>query len=103
MNILRPGPLVLIMTKPARKVLRITVCALAPGRLGLEWDYDDGTRESSFATPAVINKVLDEHGHAITVEALEQIAFHGHRRVLNLPLNRQPNILPLAPGTLSLH
>ena len=103
MNIVWPAALVLIMTKPARKALRITVCALAPGRLGLEWEYDDGTQESAFATPAAIHKVLTDHGHAITPEALEQIAFHGHRRVLNLALTHKSNILPVAPSTLSLH
>jgi len=102
MNILRRAALVSIMTKLPKKPLRITVCALAPGRLGLEWDYADGTRETTFATPAGITKVFGDYGHAITAEVLEQIAFHGHRRVLNLPLT-QSMMLPAAPIKPSLN
>jgi hypothetical protein len=74
----------IMMINAPKEVVRITARALGTGRLGLEWEYADGTSEAKFATPATIIKVFDDFGHSINSEALSQIAFCGHRRVLNL-------------------
>jgi hypothetical protein len=74
----------IMMINTAKEVVRITVRALTSGRLGLEWEYADGTSEANFATPATVIKVFNDFGHFINSDALSQIAFYGHRRVLHL-------------------
>ena len=72
------------MPDPAKKILRIVVQAPRRGKLGLEWNYADGTSESGPASVAAIHKVLADLGHSISAEALSRIAFCGHRLVLTL-------------------
>jgi hypothetical protein len=73
------------MSEQPKKIIRITVCAPEPGKLGLVFDYADGSSSSSLATVSTVRLVLADHGHAISSEALAGIAFSGHRRVLNFP------------------
>jgi len=72
------------MNEHPKTLLRLIVAAPRPGKLGLEWNYADGTSESAPASVAAIHKVLADHGHTISVEALSRIAFCGHRLVLTL-------------------
>ena len=78
------------MPEPEKKLMRIIVQAPRRGKLGLEWNYSDGSSEKAPASVAAIHKVLAAHGHEISAEALSRIAFCGHRLVLTLRLERQP-------------
>jgi hypothetical protein len=71
----------------SKTLVRITVKAPERGKLGLQFDYVDGSSEVRLATVATIHKVLRDHGHGISAEALSRIAFCGHRLVLTSRLS----------------
>ena len=78
------------MSEPQKDLLRITVHAPRRGKLGLDWAWSDGTSDSEPASVARIYKVLANHGHSISAEALSRIAFCGHRLVLTQRLQQGP-------------
>jgi hypothetical protein len=75
------------MPEQSKKLIRITICAPKRGKLGLEFDYSDGSSTSSLATVSTIHRLLADHGHSISSDALAAIAFFGHRRVLHLQMD----------------